>query len=72
MIAGNIQNQPFYKKYVDKSFSCPGSDFLHHNSFYCGNYPELNTADLELIKSCYTRSINNYIVPDYDIPAPYV
>ena len=55
MIAGNIQNQPFYKKYVDKSFSCPGADFLHNNSFYCGNYPELNTADLELIKSCLFR-----------------
>jgi CDP-6-deoxy-D-xylo-4-hexulose-3-dehydrase len=52
MIAGNIQRQPFYKKYVDFEVPLPNTDFLHFNSFYCGNYPELNTADKEIIKSC--------------------
>ncbi len=52
MIAGNIQKQPFYKKYVKDDFNLPNTDFLHDNSFYCGNYPELSENDLETISSC--------------------
>lgn len=52
MIAGNIQRQPFYSKYVIKKFNLPGTDFLHENGFYCGNYPELTEIDLETISSC--------------------
>ncbi len=52
MIAGNMQHQPFYKKYVKEVFELPGTDFLHNNGFYCGNYPELTEADLETITSC--------------------
>lgn len=52
MIAGNIQRQPFYKKYVSEMYDLPGADFLHENSFYCGNYPELTESDLETISSC--------------------
>ena len=55
MIAGNIQKQPFYKKYVFDEFKCPGSDFLDKNSFYCGNYPELTVEDIETIKSCLIK-----------------
>lgn len=52
MIAGNIQEQPFYKKYVKELYSLPGADYLHTNGFYCGNYPELTETDLETISSC--------------------
>lgn len=53
MIAGNIQLQPFFKKYFpNKNFDLPGADFLHKNGFYCGNYPELTETDLETIISC--------------------
>jgi CDP-6-deoxy-D-xylo-4-hexulose-3-dehydrase len=52
MIAGNMQRQPFYKKYVKELYDLPNTDFLHYNGFYCGNYPELNESDLETIKSC--------------------
>lgn len=52
MIAGNMQRQPFYKKYVSKEYQLPGTDFLHNNGFYCGNYPELTETDLETISSC--------------------
>lgn len=52
MIAGNMQRQPFYSKYVKKMYELPGTDFLHDNGFYCGNYPELSEADLETISSC--------------------
>lgn len=55
MIAGNMQKQPFYKKYVENMSHLPGADFLHHNAFYCGNYPELSEEDLETISNCITR-----------------
>jgi CDP-6-deoxy-D-xylo-4-hexulose-3-dehydrase len=55
MIAGNIQNQPFYRKYIKKIFDLPGADFLHQCGFYCGNYPEMTQEDLDLIASCLEK-----------------
>ena len=55
MIAGNIQRQPFYEKYVNTRSELPGADLLHHCSFYCGNYPELTDTDLEIIIRCLKR-----------------
>lgn len=52
MIAGNIQLQPFYKKYIKTYNKLPGADFLHYNGFYFGNYPELTEIDIETISSC--------------------
>jgi CDP-6-deoxy-D-xylo-4-hexulose-3-dehydrase len=52
MIAGNIQKQPFYKKYVKDFYKLDQTEFLHHCGFYCGNYPELTPTDLETISSC--------------------
>jgi CDP-6-deoxy-D-xylo-4-hexulose-3-dehydrase len=55
MIAGNIQLQPFYKKHVDEIIDLPGAHILHHNGFYCGNYPELTETDIETISSCLQK-----------------
>ena len=52
MIAGNIQKQPFWRKYSNESYSLPETDFIDQCGFYCGNYPELSESDLETIKSC--------------------
>lgn len=52
MIAGNMQKQPFYKKYVSEVYDLPNTDFLHNNGFYCGNYPEMSASELETIMSC--------------------
>jgi CDP-4-dehydro-6-deoxyglucose reductase, E1 len=51
MIAGEMQKQPFYLKYVKKTYTLPGVAKLNNNSFYCGNYPELTTSDLNNIAS---------------------
>ena len=55
MIAGNIQKQPFFKKYVQKGYELPGVDFIHDCGFYCGIYPEMTTSDIEIIKSCLLK-----------------
>lgn len=52
MIAGNIQLQPFYKKYVHEIQSLPNTDHLHNCSFYCGNYFDLSDTDLQTIGNC--------------------
>ncbi len=52
VIAGNIQKQPFYTKYVDKFYDLPNTDFVHSHGFYCGNYPELGEDDLKVITDC--------------------
>ena len=38
VIAGNIQRQPFYEKYVKARSELPGTDLLHQCGFYCGYY----------------------------------
>ena len=55
MIAGNIQRQPFYKKFAHKEYDLPGTDFIHHCGFYCGNYPELTEADLQALSLCLSH-----------------
>jgi CDP-6-deoxy-D-xylo-4-hexulose-3-dehydrase len=55
MIAGNMQKQPFYKRYVEEEHSLPSTDFIHECGFYCGNYPELTEADLRTIESCLRK-----------------
>jgi len=52
MIAGNMQHQPFYKKYIKKVASLPGADLLHNNAFYCGNCPDYDEGEIRAIISC--------------------
>ena len=52
MIAGNVQRQPFYTKYVKTRYELPGADFIQNSGFYCGNYPEMTEMDLETVSSC--------------------
>ena len=52
MIAGNMMNQPFYKKYVGLSQNLPNVEFLQDNSFYVANNPELTENELNLILTC--------------------
>ena len=52
VIAGNIQNQPFYKKYIKNIVNLPETEFVSSNGFYCGNYPDLLESELDIISSC--------------------
>ncbi len=55
VIAGNMQLQPFYRKYVSDEYSLPGTHFVHECGFYFGNYPELSSMDLEVLSSCLMK-----------------
>ena len=52
VIAGNIQKQPFYRKYIKEKYYLEGSEFLHNCGFYFGNYPELTEEDMDVLKTC--------------------
>lgn len=52
VIAGDIQKQPFYKKYVHTKHSLPNTEKIDKCGFYCGAYPELTETDIESIKEC--------------------
>jgi CDP-6-deoxy-D-xylo-4-hexulose-3-dehydrase len=52
IIAGNIQNQPFYQRYVAERFDLPGAEFVDRCGFYCGNYPDLTESDIDVICGC--------------------
>lgn len=49
MIAGSMAHQPFYRKYVGNPGSQPNAEFIHRNSFYFGNNPELTPAEIDLL-----------------------
>ena len=50
IISGNMQNQPFFRKYCNiVQDNCPNAEFLHNNGFYCGNNPELTKQEIERI-----------------------
>ncbi|WP_420581909.1 DegT/DnrJ/EryC1/StrS family aminotransferase [Reichenbachiella sp.] len=55
MIAGNMQRQPYYAKYVTESYQLPNTDLIHSHGFYCGNYPELLKDEIQLITSCLSQ-----------------
>ena len=49
MIAGSMAHQPFYRKYVGNPGSQPNAEFIHNNSFYFGNNPELTSDEIVLL-----------------------
>lgn len=55
VIAGNMQRQPFYAKYVGTKFDLKGAEVLHECGFYFGNYPELTDSDMDMLKSCLRK-----------------
>jgi len=55
VIAGNIQRQPFYAKYVNQTYPLEGADQIHDCGLYFGNYPELTIEDIALMVQCLGR-----------------
>lgn len=46
VIAGDITQQPFYRKYVQDTAERPNARLVHTNGFYFGNNPEMNEEEL--------------------------
>jgi len=52
MIAGNMMEQPFFKKYVSLRQSLPNVEFIQENSFYVVNNPELTSIEIDILLNC--------------------
>lgn len=51
IIAGDMSQQPFYKKYVAEHASYPNTHFIHEHGFYFGNNPELTEEECTVLCS---------------------
>ncbi len=47
IIAGDMTQQPFFRKYVSEYEPCPNARFVHDNGFYFGNNPEMTAEEVE-------------------------
>ena len=52
LIAGNIENQPFFRKYINKKFKLPNTKFIDECGLYFGNYPQITKNQMNIIKNC--------------------
>ena len=52
LIAGNIQKQPFYRKYVEATSRLTGANFINDCGFYFGNCPDYTEEERETILGC--------------------
>ena len=52
VIAGNMQNQPFYSRFVSQRYTLAGTDQVSRNGFYCGNYPDMTDEEVCMIINC--------------------
>ena len=55
MIAGDIQQQPFYKKYIHTFYKLSATEKIHECGFYSGLYPDLSDTDLQILSSCLRK-----------------
>lgn len=51
VIAGNMTEQPFYKKYVNDLAVRPNASLVHTNGFYFGNNPEMTDDEINTLCS---------------------
>ena len=54
IIAGDMTNQPFYKKYAKRKEQCPNADRIHRTAFYFGNNPDLTKSELAILARLLT------------------
>jgi CDP-6-deoxy-D-xylo-4-hexulose-3-dehydrase len=56
IVAGNITNQPFYKKYSKhKKIELSNADHIHAHGFYLPNHPELNMDEISYLKDLINK-----------------
>jgi CDP-4-dehydro-6-deoxyglucose reductase, E1 len=49
IVAGNISNQAFFKKYVKEKYPLPNTENIHQNGFYFGNNSDLTGQEIKFL-----------------------
>lgn len=57
LVAGDITQHPFYRKYVSENRIHKNADLVHRQGFYLGNYPELTQGEIDSIITLLTSAI---------------
>lgn len=55
IVAGSINNQVFFKKYVNKKNPLINAELVHNQGFYFGNNPELTEKEIKFIISTFSK-----------------
>lgn len=55
IVAGSINNQVFFKKYVNKKLPLINAELVHNLGFYFGNNPELTEKEVKFIISTFSK-----------------
>ncbi len=55
IIAGNLINQPFFRKNTNREDICFNTKEIHENGFYFGNNPEMNKEEINRITNLLRR-----------------
>lgn len=55
IIAGDMTQQPFYRKYVAVQSPCENAAFIHQNGFYFGNNPEMTSQEIETLTQLLSK-----------------
>lgn len=66
VVAGNITNQPFFKKFVAEKVNLPNADLVHKQGFYFGNNPEMTEEETDLICQNLRRKSSDLLT--YELP----
>lgn len=51
VIAGDMNEQPFFQKYYPKSAKCANSHYIHQHGFYCPNRHDLSEDEIQLLSA---------------------
>lgn len=55
IIAGDMTQQPFFRKYVSEYDPCRNARFVHENGFYFGNNPDMTAEEVEKLCSLVSK-----------------
>lgn len=56
IVAGDITQQPFFKKYIRKQFALPNTRYIHTHGLYFGNNPELTKQEVCTLLAIFAPS----------------
>lgn len=54
IVAGSINNQAFFAKYVAEKFSLKNAELVHEQGFYFGNNPDLTDKEIKLLVKTFS------------------
>ena len=58
IVSGNMMNQIFIKKYVQKKHLLPNAEIIHNQGFYFGNNPDLSKSEIKILTDTIRTKIS--------------